>query len=263
MTGRRAFVLGAAALAACGRRDPAPVPVALPTGRVIPPNFGDSDPHPWDGRAPEAYGVHGIDASRWQTGVDWARVRAAGGNFAFLKATEGGDRRDPMIDSHWAGTGAAGIPRGAYHVYYLCTSPERQAEWFLNEAPGGPGALPAVLDAEWNPRSPTCRIRPPGDEVRDVLSQWLRLVQRATGQRPIVYTTPDYWADNDLGRMGEEFWLRSTAGHPGQVYPGARWRFWQYTATGIVPGVPGPCDINVFNGSPAAWQTWLAARQQR
>src|SRR5215207_3204836 len=32
--------------------------------------------------------IHGIDVSRWQGKIDWASVRAAGTQFAFIKATE-------------------------------------------------------------------------------------------------------------------------------------------------------------------------------
>jgi lysozyme len=56
-----------------------------------------------------------------------------------------------------------------------------------------------------------------------------------------------------------EFWLRSVAKTPDQVYPGKRWTFWQYTGTGIVPGVEGGVDINVFAGSEGDWKTWLGA----
>ncbi|HCJ00899.1 MAG TPA: glycoside hydrolase, partial [Sulfitobacter sp.] len=32
-----------------------------------------------------------------------------------------------------------------------------------------------------------------------------------------------------------------------------------YTGTGIVPGVEGGVDINVFAGSEGDWKTWLGA----
>ena len=57
-----------------------------------------------------------------------------------------------------------------------------------------------------------------------------------------------------------EFWLRSVAAHPKDVYPGQRWSFWQYTGTGKIPGIKGETDINVFAGSPAKWRKWVEAR---
>ena len=83
------------------------------------------------------------------------------------------------------------------------------------------------------------------------------------GTRPVIYTTVDFWRDNQLGKLGQyDFWLRSVAAHPVVTYPGARWAFWQYTGSGVVPGVGGEVDINAFNGSPQGWQAWLKARQQ-
>lgn len=62
--------------------------------------------------------------------------------------------------------------------------------------------------------------------------------------------------------QGVEFWLRSVADHPHGVYDGKDWSFWQYTSTGLVPGIAGRVDINVFAGSKQAWAGWLAARAQ-
>ena len=44
--------------------------------------------------------------------------------------------------------------------------------------------------------------------------------------------------------------------YPSEVYPGGHWRFWQYTGTGLVPGIEGEVDINVFGGSVQDWQEW-------
>jgi lysozyme len=46
-------------------------------------------------------------------------------------------------------------------------------------------------------------------------------------------------------------------------YPGERYLFWQYTGTGIVPGIRGDADINVFNGTVAQWQEWLRTQNAR
>jgi lysozyme len=61
---------------------------------------------------------------------------------------------------------------------------------------------------------------------------------------------------------GHEFWLRSVAAHPSDNYDGHHWTFWQYTGTGLVPGVSGKVDINAFYGSAADWAAWLRKRQK-
>ncbi|MBL9053394.1 MAG: glycoside hydrolase, partial [Tabrizicola sp.] len=152
------LILLALSLAACSgpRKDTAaPVPEVTVTSS----NFTDSDPTDWPGKSPDRYPVHGIDLSRFQTSVDWATARANGVNFAYIKATEGGDLFDPMFKDHWRGAAVAGVKRGAYHFFYHCRPAAEQARWFIKHVPRTNGALPPVLDMEWTPTSPTCTIR--------------------------------------------------------------------------------------------------------
>ena len=77
--------------------------------------------------------------------------------------------------------------------------------------------------------------------VRAEAEIFLNALERHYGQRPLIYTSPDFYADNQLGRLPRaEFWLRSVADHPSNVYPGQAWTFWQYSGTGGVPGMRGP-----------------------
>ena len=60
----------------------------------------DADPHDGVARA-HKMPVQGIDVSNWQGDIDWDKVRAAGTQFAFIKATEGGDYLDPKFARNW------------------------------------------------------------------------------------------------------------------------------------------------------------------
>jgi lysozyme len=257
---RNLVVLSLAVLAACGAPSRDTAPEALEVS-VTSSNFSDSDPTDWPGRSPDRYPVHGIDLSRFQTQVDWPTARTNGVNFAFIKATEGGDMVDPMFESHWHGAGAAGVRRGAYHFFYHCRPAAEQARWFIRHVPRERGALPPVLDLEWTPFSPTCTIRRDGATIREEARVFLDILERHYGQRPMIYTTVDFFQDTELWRLqGVEFWLRAVADHPHGVYDGKAWTFWQYTSTGIVPGIAGRVDINVFAGSKRAWADWLGGR---
>lgn len=230
----------------------------------IPTGFSDASPHPWSGRTPRDYPVHGVDVSKFQGRIDWQRAANAGVSFAFIKATEGGDRFDPMYDENAANARRRGIPVGAYHFYYFCRSAEEQARWFIKNVPRLPGALPPVLDMEWNAYSPTCKLRPSPEVVRSEAQIFLRILTDHYGQRPIIYTAIDFWERNQMSRLtGYEYWLRSVAGHPSEVYGDAqRWTFWQYTGTGLIPGFNGQVDINAFRGSAADWSDWVASRSR-
>ncbi|WOC16984.1 GH25 family lysozyme [Pseudochrobactrum sp. MP213Fo] len=234
------------------------------TGTTKAPRFYDRKPHDYTGKTPLHYPVHGTDVSKYQDKVDWQTVRNSGISFVFIKATEGGDRFDDRFNEHWAGARAAGIPRSAYHFYYFCRSAADQARWYIRNVPKDPNALPPVLDMEWNAQSPSCKLRPDAAVVRKEMRTFLTMIERHYGKKPIIYTTVDFFDDNELRSFSDyPFWLRSTAGHPDEKYGPHPWVFWQYTGTGTIPGIKGDADINVFGGNHAQWRKWLESNKVR
>lgn len=266
------FITLSLALLGCGPSGPSERPLMEPDwlevsdfiAPGVPADFGDTEPHPWAGTTPAHYPIHGIDAARYQGLIEFREARAEGVRFAWLKATEGGDFVDPGFRPNSARARAAGVPVGGYHFYYFCRSAAEQAEWFIRNVPKTKGDLPPVLDIEWNHTSPTCQKRPPAALVQSEMRVFLETLTKHYGTRPVIYTTIDFWRDNALeGFSGYEFWLRSVTAPPSERYPGTHWTFWQWTGTGVVPGVRGTSDINAFRGSPEAWQDWLARRSQK
>ena len=270
---RAVALVAVTALAACGGGPARRVvtDTSIGSGRSVQggfvagtvPQLGDSAPHVWTSGHPYNHQVHGVDVSRYQGSVDWNAARTAGISFAFIKSTEGGDHSDPAFPTYWAQTRAAGIPRGAYHFYYFCRSGAEQAAWFIANVPRERGALPPVIDLEWNHQSRSCPHRPGPAEVHREVGQMVEILHRHYGQRPILYVTVDFYRDTGIGRLNAEFWLRSVADHPRGTYPGQPWTFWQYTGTGTAPGFRGNVDLNAFAGSRAQWNRWLATRSQR
>ncbi len=121
--------------------------------------------------------------------------------------------------------------------------------------------LPPVLDVEWNggiedlPLSALIRRR----SARR-LQRFMDRLEAYYGKRPIIYTSVDFHRDNLVGYFQDyHFWVRSVAKHPEVTYADRRWAFWQYTSTGVIPGIKGPTDINVFAGSAKNWNNWAAA----
>lgn len=257
------------ALCACAHRAPTvqqqrPTPVAAQVTAevprpVTPPNFGEAHAVTWSGPQPTAYPVHGVDISVWQGEVDWPTARANGVNFAYMKATEGGDLVDPAFQHNWQTTASAGVPRGAYHFFYHCRPAIQQARWYIAHVPKSRAALPPVLDMEWTPRSPTCPGKRPAATVRSEAQIYLRAIATHYDKRPIVYTTLDFYQENELWKLtGTDFWLRSVAAHPSDSFPGQHWLLWQYSGTGLVPGIAGKTDLNAYAGSPDEFERWAA-----
>ena len=82
------FLALAAVLSGCGG-GAGPMDVAeLPRGMV-----NSKFPKPRD------YPIHGIDVSKFQGDIDWNAVASSGVKFAWIKATEGGDRADARFQA--------------------------------------------------------------------------------------------------------------------------------------------------------------------
>jgi lysozyme len=224
------------------------------------PYLSDIDPHDGVARA-HAMPVQGIDVSNWQGDIDWNKVRAAGTQFAFIKATEGGDYLDPKFAQNWQAAKRAGIPRGAYHMVFWCRPANEQALWFILNVPNDPDALPPVLDLEWNGQSRTCPKRIPVGIALQKIKIMLEVMEAYTGKRPIIYTDVTFHREVLEGQLpGYNFWLRSVAAEPQAIYSDRPWLFWQFTTTGYVPGIDKQVDRNVFNGTPKDWLKVLPAR---
>ncbi|RUT90078.1 muramidase [Mesorhizobium sp. M7A.T.Ca.US.000.02.2.1] len=236
----------------------APAMLAGPLTRY---GFRDAKPIHFGKGSPRHLAVHGVDVSRWQGNVNWDKLRAQGANFAYIKATDGGDHLDPMFMKNWRNADAAGLKRGAYHFFYWCRTAGEQADWFIRNVPRVEGALPPVIDVEWNGES-SCKRRPSREKVLEKMQVFMDKLERHYGQRPIIYTAPDFYRDNLRGEfLDYPFWLRAVAQHPSKVYPGRKWLFWQYSGSGLSHGVTGRIDLNVFHGDERQWRAWAGGRQ--
>jgi lysozyme len=205
--------------------------------------------------------VQGIDVSYWQGDIDWQKVGDAGVRFAYIKATEGGDRLDPKFIDNWHAAKKAGIARGAYHFMYWCRPAKEQALWFMLNVPEDDDSLPPVLDVEWNSHSKTCPQRIARDTAIAKIKIMLEAMEAYSGKRPIIYTDPKFHREVLEGEFtNHHFWLRSVAAKPEAKYQDRNWVFWQFTTTGRVHGVAGSVDRNSFNGTRADWKRVLKKR---
>ncbi len=239
----------------------APMAGSSPRAQVYSQRFRDAKPINFGRASPRDHAVHGVDISRWQGDIDWPKLRSQGANFAYIKATDGGDHLDPMFRTNWKRAKDAGLKRGAYHFFYWCRVASDQASWFIRNVPRDPDALPPVIDVEWNGES-SCKKRPSPEKVREKMQVFMDMLERHYGKRPVIYTAPDFYRDNLRGAFNEyPFWLRSVAAHPSKVYPGRKWMFWQYSGSGLSHGVDGKIDLNVFHGSVNEWHRWTEGGQ--
>jgi lysozyme len=193
----------------------------------------------------------GIDVSHFQGDIDWTRVKAAGVQFAFIKATDGLTGIDPKLSANMTGAANAGIPFGLYHFYRPGTSRdgERQAFHFLSSVLPRP-KLPSVLDLELAPI------------ILSDVEDWLTAVAAATGVQPIVYGSPSFLTEHckDWAGTGTyPLWVAEyTTRRAPSTGPWKNWDFWQFSNTGSVDGISGPVDLDWFNGDLDALQSLIS-----
>lgn len=145
----------------------------------------------------------GVDVSNHQGDIDWRRVAGDDIQFAYIKATEGGDWVDERFASNWIGAAKAGIARGAYHFFTLCRSGAEQTANFLRTAPDD-GELPPALDLEV---AGNCDSRPDYDVVIREVAAFIDRVESATGDAMLLYIGDDFEArypvrNRLIGRSG-------------------------------------------------------------
>src|ERR1700735_1330340 len=169
---------------------------------------------------PKDYPIHGIDVSKFQGDIDWNAVANSGVKFAWIKATEGGDRADERFQANWTGAKAAGVAHGAYHFVYWCRPPMEEMAFFEQNAPVEDDALPPVLDAEATPTSKPCHKHLTQDGAIADMRVMLQEMERHYGKRPVIYTTVDFYEAILSGGAFSDYpiWVRSTKYHPAVKY---------------------------------------------
>lgn len=206
----------------------------------------------------ERFPVRGIDVSHHQGVIDWAKVRASGQTFAFIKATEGADFRDTRFTENWQRARAEGLVTGAYHFFTFCSPGLAQAVNFLSVAPLDAPVLPLSVDVEF---TGNCVGWESLDRIRRELLVFMDHVRSQVGQAPVLYTTEDVRRELvPTALHGHRYWLRSLWGEPSDA---VAWQFWQYSDSGQVPGISTRVDLNVFAGPAVAWSALVPAPESR
>lgn len=218
----------------------APAALATLAMAFLAPALAEPPPRLATRAEPPPSDVRGIDVSHYSGAVDWGAVRGAGVHFAYVKATEGVDAADPAFASHWEELGKdPSILRGAYHFYVTEDDPEEQARFFLSTVTLRPGDLPPVVDIEILGHGTQ-----PG--LADRLATFLGIVERETGTRPIIYTSPNFWNAHLTDRFGDyPLWVAEYGvGTPVTPEGWDDWTLWQWEKDVDVPGIEKGADLS-------------------
>jgi len=196
---------------------------------------------------PEGYSIRGIDVSHHQGHIDWEKLNNGniGGEpvvFAFVKATEGRTLIDENFNENFYQAREAGLMRGAYHYFIPDTYAGKQAEHFIRQVQLEDGDLPPVLDIE---ETGNLSI----NQLRKSALTWLRTIEKRYGVKPIIYTSYKFkLAYLDTKEFEEyPYWIAHY--YVQNLKYEGKWKFWQHTDVGRLPGIKGNVDFNVYNGS--------------
>lgn len=230
-------------------------PEAEPT---LAPDDGDADIAPdvdtpvgLRQQALESDLISGIDVSHHNGDIDYARVRDAGNEFVFIKATQDNEFVDPMFQTNLSLAREAGLAAGGYHFFDYTLDGTDQADHFVDrlELAGGiDDALPPVVDVEcWAPIGASIHAVSTA-RLRDFVGR----VYERTGRLPIIYTSVFMWKEvvgNAEGFEDHPLWA-ACWGCDAPPSTAAGWDGWAFWQTGVnnIAGV-GRLDGNFFSGS--------------
>jgi GH25 family lysozyme M1 (1,4-beta-N-acetylmuramidase) len=184
--------------------------------------------------------------------INWPEVAAAGYKFAFIKATEGDYYDNPYAAGDLAQAKAAGLSVAEYHFAVPNVSGgASQAEYAVRNSgyTTNGHTLPLTLDIEYNPYGAECYGLSHAAMV-SWISAFTAEARHLTGQRPVIYTTADWWKSCTGGSTAfgaDPLWVAGYGVDSPPLPAGwGNWTFWQFTSKGSVPGITGHVDISYF-----------------
>ena len=201
-----------------------------------------------DAEYPEGFEIHGIDISHYQGKIDWeqlknAMIKGCPVRFVIIKSTEGASRLDENFRENFNQARDFGFIRGVYHFWSNKSTAREQAYYFLDQVHLTDGDLPPVLDIEHKPADKSVE-----DFQRDVLT-WLHIVEDKYHVKPIIYTYYKFKEQYLSAPVFDDYPYWIAHYYVDKVQYKGKWKFWQHTDVGKLPGIKGYVDFNIYNGS--------------
>ncbi len=197
--------------------------------------------------------------------INWPQVAASGVGFAAVKVTEGNYYANPFALTDLAGAEQAGLAVAAYAFAIPdgdrragSANPVIQADYLLSHLGGYAATVPLMVDIEYDPYASSDGTNQCYGLRPSAMVTWITAftgeVQARTGQQPIIYTPPSWWATctgRSAAFSADPLWVPdfTSSGSPSSTASWASWSFWQYGSTASVPGIndAGATDVNQAN----------------
>lgn len=196
--------------------------------------------------------IKGIDISSVQGTVDFKAVAATGVQFCIIKCGNGNDGIDPDYATNLTSAKAAGLYVGCYHfVYPLPTTPSEPSRSPAAQAAAhfkaSQGALP-FCDLEWPEEPDWAKWGCTAASIVEWVTEYLQAYEKLSGQRPIVYTYPNFAETVKLPASFAQtykLWIASYETTPTIPAPWSNYAIWQNSGGSwkLPNGVP--CDTDL------------------
>ena len=221
--------------------------------------------------------VEGVDVFNGQGTIDWAKVAGSGRQFAFIKATQGNYNQQTTFAANWAGAKQNNVLRSPYHFFDGTIDGIAQANYFLAEIQANGGLQPTDLDPMLDIECPTSATQSQASAnceytgnsgwvatatLKQRVFDFLTTVKQATGRDSIIYSYPYWFSDvafTDAALAAYPLFIATYASCASVPAPWTQAAFWQYSASGTVPGISGAVDEDRFVGSAGDLQQYTAA----
>lgn len=187
------------------------------------------------------YPVQGIDVSEANGAIEWPVAKGAGVDFGYAVATRGHNVRDRAFQANWDAMAAAGVRRGAIHVFSFCQPGGDQADAFNTVVPQVDDALPAAIDIAYDD---ACPARPDRDRLVAEVAEAARRIEAHTRMPVLLKVSRAVEDDYRLGAaMKRNLWAVGNFLRPN--YTARPWRLWRASDLRRVDGIEGPVNWDV------------------
>ena len=169
------------------------------------------------------YPDQGVELSEVNGLVGFETVRALGGKFAYLAASEGASAKDSRFARNLGAARRAGLQVGAVHRFDSCTPADGQSAHFVTVVPRDSSLLPPAIALETTAQG--CEPKVSDASVESELMTFINQVEMHAGKRAILKLSEGFEARYGIaGTIDRDLWLVRDRYSP--EYAGRPWLLW-------------------------------------